>query len=103
MISGTYMNICDKYSSTSYSQYYNIKDILKEEYIDYLLVKCDKNFVKESFKIPAMVEKYYLCKMSKYLKAIKNYINQSVLEKINANDISGAIRNWVGKMIQRKV
>ena len=97
LISGTYMNICDKYSSTSYSQYYNIKDILKEEYIDYLLVKCDKNFVKESFKIPAMVEKYYLCKMSKYLKAIKNYINQSVLEKINANDISGAIKELGGK------
>tara|TARA_B100000795_G_scaffold269969_2_gene261466 strand:+ start:1577 stop:3424 length:1848 start_codon:yes stop_codon:yes gene_type:complete len=97
LISGTYMNICDRYSSPSYSQYYNIKDIIKEEYIDYLLVKCDKNFVKESFKIPAMIEKYYLCKMSKYLKAITNYINQSVLEKINANDISGAIKELGGK------
>jgi len=97
LISGTYMNICDRYSSPSYSQYYNIKDILKEEYIDYLLVKCNKNFVRESFKIPAMKETYYLCKMSKYLKAIKNYINQSVLEKINANDISGAIKELGGK------
>ena len=58
------MNVCDRYSSSSYSQYYNIKDILKEDYIEYLLVKCNKNFVKESFKIPAMTEKYYLCKMS---------------------------------------
>lgn len=97
LISGTYMNVCDRYSSSSYSQYYNIKDILKEEYIEYLLVKCNKNFVKESFKIPAMTEKYYLCKMSKYLKAIKNYINQSVLEKINANDISGAVKELGGK------
>jgi superfamily II DNA or RNA helicase len=97
LISGTYMNVCDRYSSTSYSQYYNIKDILKEEYIDYLLVKCNKNFVRESFKIPAMIENYYLCKMSKYLKAIKNYINQSVLEKINANDISGAVKELGGK------
>ncbi len=97
LISGTYMNVCDRYSSSPYSQYYNIKDILKEEYIDYLLVKCDRNFVRESFKIPAMTENYYLCKMSKYLKAIKNYINQSVLEKINANDISGAIKELGGK------
>jgi len=97
LISGTYMNICDKYYCTSYSQYYNIKDILKEEYIDFLLVKCNKQFVKESFNIPVLVENYYLCKMSKYLKVIKNYINQSVLEKINANDISGAIKELGGK------
>ena len=91
------MNVCDRYSSSPYSQYYNIRDILKEEYIDYLLVKCERNFVRESFKIPAMTENYYLCKMSKYLKAIKNYINQSVLEKINVNDISGAIKELGGK------
>lgn len=97
LISGTYMNICDRYYCTSYSQYYNIKEILKEEYIDFLLVKCNKNFVKESFNIPLLVENYYLCKMSKYLKVIKNYINQSVLEKINANDISGAIKELGGK------
>jgi len=97
LISGTYLNICDKISSTSYSQYYNIKDILKEDYINYLLVKCNKNFVRESFKVPPIIEKYYLCKMSKFLNVIKNFINQNVLEKINANDISGAIKELGGK------
>lgn len=97
LISGTYFNMCHKISSSSYSQYYNIKDILREDYINYILVKCNKDFVKESFKIPPIIEYYHLCKMSKYLKIIKNYINNSILDKINANDISGAIKDLGGK------
>lgn len=97
LISGTYFNMCNRISSSSYSQYYNIKDILREDYINYILVKCDKDFVKESFKIPPIIEHYHLCKMSKYLKIIKKYINNSILDKINANDISGAIKDLGGK------
>jgi SNF2 family DNA or RNA helicase len=97
LISGTYFNMCNRISSSSYSQYYNIKDILREDYINYILVKCDKDFVKESFKIPPIIEFYHLCKMSKYLKIIKKYINSSILDKINANDISGAIKDLGGK------
>jgi SNF2 family DNA or RNA helicase len=97
LISGTYFNMCHKISSSSYSQYYNIKDILREDYINYILVKCNKDFVKESFKIPPIIEYYHLCKMSKYLKIIKKYINSSILDKINANDISGAIKDLGGK------
>ena len=97
LISGTYFNMCNKISSTSYSQYYNIKDILREDYINYVLVKCNKEFVKESFKIPPIIEHYHLCKMSKYLRVIKKYINSSILDKINANDISGAIKYLGGK------
>jgi len=97
LISGTYFNMCHKISSSSYSQYYNIKDILREDYINYILVKCNKDFVKESFKIPPIIEHYHLCKMSKYLKIIKNYINNAILDKINANDISGAIKDLGGK------
>jgi SNF2 family DNA or RNA helicase len=97
LISGTYFNMCHKISSSSYSQYYNIKDILREDYINYILVKCNKDFVKESFKIPPIIEHYHLCKMSKYLKVIKKYINSAILDKINANDISGAIKDLGGK------
>ena len=97
LISGTYFNMCNKISSGSYSQYYNIKDILREDYINYILVKCNKDFVRESFKIPPIIEYYHLCKMSKYLRVIKKYINSSILDKINANDISGAIKDLGGK------
>ncbi len=96
LISGTYPALCMK-SSSSASIYYNIKDILREDYINYMLVKCTKDFVKESFKIPALVEKYYLCKLSRHLQMIKNFISPAVLEKINANDISGAVNLLGGK------
>ena len=97
LISGTYLNICDRIYSSSISLHHNIKEFIKEDYLNFILVKCNKDFVKESFDIPQIVERFYLCKMSKYLKVIKNYINQNVLEKINANDISGAIKELGGK------
>lgn len=96
LISGTYPALCMK-SSSSATIYYNIKDILKEEHINYLLLKCTKDFVKQSFKIPALVEKYYLCKLSRHLQVIRNFISPAVLEKINANDISGAVKDLGGK------
>ena len=97
LISGTYVNMCRGISASSYTQYGNIRDVLKEQHMKFFLVKCNKEFVKESFSIPPIIEKYYLCKMSQYLKAIKNYISNNVLERINANDISGAIRELGGK------
>jgi SNF2 family DNA or RNA helicase len=97
LISGTYLNMCRGMSSSSSSQYGNIKDVLREQHMKYFLVKCNKEFVKESFDVPPIIEKYYLCKMGRYLNAIKNYISNNVLERINANDISGAIRELGGK------
>jgi SNF2 family DNA or RNA helicase len=97
LISGTYENMCRGISASSYTQYGNIKDVLKVHHMKYFLVKCNRDFVKESFSVPPIIEKYYLCKMSQYLKAIKNYISNNVLERINANDISGAIRELGGK------
>ena len=97
LISGTYLNICDRLYSSSNSLHHNIKEMIKEEYLNFILVKCNKEFVKQSFNVPPVVEKFYLCKMSKYSKAIIPYINQNILEKINANDISGAIKDLGGK------
>jgi superfamily II DNA or RNA helicase len=97
LISGTYLNICDRIHSSSNSLHHNIKEMIKEEYLNFILVKCNKEFVRQSFNVPPIVEKFYLCKMSKYSKAIIPYINQNILEKINANDISGAIKDLGGK------
>ncbi len=97
LISGTYLNICDRLYSSSNSLHHNIKELIKEEYLNYILVKCNKDFVKQSFNVPPIIENFYLCKMSHYSKAIIPYINQGILEKINANDISGAIKDLGGK------
>ena len=96
LISGTYINLVSK-SSSSYSLYHNVKEILRDDYINFLLVKCTKEFVKESFELPPIVEKYYLCKLSRHLEIIKNFISPAILEKINANDISGAVKDLGGK------
>ena len=97
LISGTYLNICDRLYSSSNSLHHYIKELIKEEYLNYILVKCNKDFVKQSFNVPPIIENFYLCKMSHYSKAIIPYINQGILEKINANDISGAIKDLGGK------
>ena len=97
LISGTYLNICDRVYSSSFTLHHNIKELIKHEHLNYMLVKCNKDFVKQSFYVPSIIEKFYLCKISKYSKAIIPYINQYILEKINANDISGAIKDLGGK------
>jgi superfamily II DNA/RNA helicase len=62
-----------------------------------MLIKNNSKFVRNSFNIPIPIEKFYLCKLSSQLSTIKNFINSSVLEKINANDITGAIKDLGGK------
>jgi len=97
LISATYTSLMHKSSGYSNMLLYPIKDFLREENINLMLLKCKKDFVRKSFSIPPLVEKYYLCKLSRKLNIIKNYINLSILEKINANDISGAVKELGGK------
>lgn len=97
LISGTYQELCRKAINSHYSLLYLVKDFLTEENINLMLLKSTKDFVRNSFNIPIPIEKYYLCKLSTHLSAIRNFISPSVLEKINANDISGAIRELGGK------
>ena len=96
LISGTYENIL--YSLKSYRNVlYNIRNALNYDTIDFILVKCKKEFVENSFKIPVPNEKYYLCKMMTHMNVIKKFLTTSVLEKINAGDISGAMKDIGGK------
>jgi len=94
LISATYIDILKK-SSNNFN--YGLKELLTEKSVNLLLVKNNNDFVKESFSIPEPIEKYYLCKLpSEYLIA-KKFINNNILEKINANDFAGAIRDLGGK------
>jgi len=97
LISATYTSLAHK--STSYCNLllFPIRDFLREENINLMLLKCKKEFVRKSFSIPPLIEKYYHCNLSKQLNIIKNYISPSILEKINANDISGAVKELGGK------
>lgn len=94
LISGTYIDILKK-SSNNFN--YGIKELLTEKSITLLLVKNNNDFVKESFSIPEPIEKYYLCKLPINYLVAKKFINNSILEKINANDFAGAIKDLGGK------
>lgn len=98
LISGTYPEISRRmYNNSSYYLTNLIKDFMTDEFINLMLIKNNHNFVKNSFRIPAPIEKIYLCKLSNNISAIKNFINSSMLEKINANDIAGVIKDLGGK------
>lgn len=97
LISGTYENIM--YSLRSYRNIlFHMREAINYDTVGLILVKCTKAFVRNSFKIPTPVEKYYLCKMPTHMNVIKNFICTSILDKINANDISGAIKDLGGKL-----
>ena len=94
LISGTYIDILKK-NTNNYSL--GIRELLSENTINLLLVKNNIDFIKQSFSIPEPIEKFYLCKLSSEYLIAKKFINNSVLEKINANDFAGAIKELGGK------
>jgi hypothetical protein len=86
------------YSIKSYRNIlFNMRESLNNDTINMILVKGKKDFVRNSFRLPKPSEKYYLCKMMTHMNTIKNFICASVLEKLNANDINGAIQDLGGK------
>lgn len=66
------------------------------ERLHYILIKCESEFVRSSFNVPRPIEHYYICKMKSTLIAIQPYLTNSVQERINVNDITGAIRELGG-------
>jgi len=58
-----------------------------------LVIKTNNNFIKDSFtgNIPIPVYHIHKCSPSLWLYAIKDCIGKTLLEKLNAGDISGAI------------
>jgi len=98
LISGTYTEIPRKlYNISCNSLAYTLKDYITDDYINFMLIKNNVKYIKNSFKIPAPIEQYYTCKLANDISAIRKFINPSILEKINANDISGAIKELGGK------
>jgi len=83
------------YSKTLYSGFLQMIQHSVER-LHYILIKGDTDFVRSSFNVPPPIEYYYVCKMTRRLTAIQPFLTNSVQEKINVNDISGAIRELGG-------
>jgi len=97
LISGTYENIINSIRSPG-SILFDIRQSFNDhKNLKLMLIKCKKEFVRNSFKLPIPEEKYYLCKLPIQFATIKDFITNSVIEKLNANDISGAIKELGGK------
>ena len=98
LISGTYENILRRVNNSNNIIYSNgINELLNDNFINLMLVKNNYNFIKNSFNIPEPIEKFYLCKLPKDINVVKNFISNAILEKINANDFAGAIKDLGGK------
>jgi len=94
LISGTYIDILRK---TNNSYTYGIKRLFNDNSINLILVKNNIDFIKKSFNLPEPIEKFYLCKLPPKVLVAKKFLNNSVIEKINANDFAGAIKELGGK------
>lgn len=96
LISGTYENILSL--TRAYNNIlFHVREAVNYNTINLVLVKGKKDFVRNSFKIPPAIEKMYKCKFSAKINAIRNFISPDILEKINANDIIGAVKDLGGK------
>jgi len=60
------------------------------------LVKNSNDYIDKSFNIPDPDEKTYLCKSDVALSIACMYANENIRNKINVNDISGAIKDLGG-------
>ena len=99
LISGTYQDLIKKiYNSLNNIIYSNTtKELFNDDFINLMLIKNNKLFIKKSFDLPEPIEKYYLCKLSNNINIIKNFITDNILDKINSGDITGAIKDLGGK------
>jgi superfamily II DNA or RNA helicase len=98
MISATYDKLFDKIRQSSNNSLIIGKEIFNNsDYNNLFIVKNNNVFIKKSFTLPEPIEKFYVCKLSNNISVIKNFISETILDKINANDIAGAIRELGGK------
>lgn len=98
MISATYDKLFDKIRQSSNNSLIIGKEMFNNsDYNNLFIVKNNNVFIKKSFTLPEPVEKFYICKLPNNISVIKNFISETILDKINANDISGAIKELGGK------
>lgn len=95
MISGTYQMLPHRmYSYRGMCSV--VREIMNEERMQLALIKGNREFVQRSFDVPPYRELYHLCHLPPQLSMVQPFLHPSVMERINANDIAGAIRELGG-------
>ncbi len=75
-----------------------VRDMLNEERKNTILVKCENNFTKKSFEVPAYHEIIYNCHMPTQVTIAQPFLSRNVMDLVNANDIAGAVRELGGNV-----
>jgi SNF2 family DNA or RNA helicase len=97
LISATYPALTHMGYGSRSNMLYGVREMFVEEYMNMILIRSTSEFVQQSFMVPPPVEHYYMCMFNRRLAVIQPYLTASVQEKINANDIRGAIVELGGK------
>lgn len=96
LISATYSALTHVGFGSRSNMVYGVRDLFVEEYMNMMLVKSTREFIQQSFTILPPIEHYYICKFNRFLAAVQPFLNPAVQERINANDIRGAIAELGG-------
>lgn len=97
LISATYKSLlCKGYGGKNIMSY-AVRDIFVEERMNLAMLKGERDFVTQSFSVPPQQDMYYLCELPANLQAVHPFLNAGVQDRINANDIQGAIRELGGQ------
>lgn len=95
LISGTYQMIPQRlYSCRGLCNI--VREVMSEDRMNMCLIKGNRDFVHRSFNVPPFVESYHLCHLPANFSMVQPFLHPSVMERINANDIAGAIRELGG-------
>lgn len=97
LISGTYQTLLTRTYGSRSQMSYAIREIIDEERMNLVLLRGQRGFVMQSFMIPPPIEHFYLCELPRNLTAIHPFLHPSIQQRINANDIAGAIRELGGQ------
>lgn len=73
-----------------------VREIVTDITMKYILVKSRDDFVKESFVVPEYIEHTYVCAVPQNIHIVQPFLSANALERVNANDIAGAIRELGG-------
>jgi len=96
LVTSTYNMLTHRmYQSANYIGH-GIRNMLAFDALQLLVVKGTEEFVLASFQLPEVVERTYVCRLSRTLTALQPFLSDAVQERINVNDSAGAIRQMGG-------
>ncbi len=96
LITGTYQVLPTCIYGSRSTMPFVLREMLTEDRSQYMLVKGGREFVMRSFEVPPAIEHYYLCDMPRSLSIVQPFLPAHILDRINANDVAGAIRDLGG-------